>query len=73
MDFIYIKVVDFLDICIDLLVKVVWCIFREQYDFLVANGGHFGILVVFSDEELIVLIDLFYDKGEGFKCVCLQG
>lgn len=32
----------------------------------------FGIPCVFSDEEPMLPVELHYDKGEGFKCVCPQ-
>lgn len=46
-------------------------ILRQQYDF--PRGSEFGIPCVFSEEEPRDPVDLHYDKGQGFKCVCPQG
>lgn len=45
-------------------------ILRQSYDFPEKN---FGIPCVFSDEKPTLPMELKYDKGEGFKCVCPQG
>ena len=48
-------------------------IMRTKYDFPNGPSGKtFGIPCVFSDEEPMMPVDLHYDKGEGFKCVCPQ-
>lgn len=46
-------------------------ILRQKYDF--PEGRHFGIPCVFSAEEPMPSVELKYDKGTGFKCVCPQG
>lgn len=46
-------------------------ILRQTYDFPVNKW--YGIPCVFSDEAPRNPIDLTYDKGMGFKCVCPQG
>jgi tRNA A37 threonylcarbamoyladenosine dehydratase len=46
-------------------------ILRQQFDF--PRDGEFGIPCVFSKEEVLAPVDLSYDNGEGFKCVCPQG
>lgn len=46
-------------------------ILRQKYDF--PEKEEFGIPCVFSAEEPLMPIDLNYDNGEGFKCVCPQG
>jgi tRNA threonylcarbamoyladenosine dehydratase len=44
---------------------------RQQYGF--PADGEFGVPCVFSDEVPMVPVELTYDNGEGFKCVCPQG
>ncbi|MNJ94709.1 tRNA threonylcarbamoyladenosine dehydratase [compost metagenome] len=46
-------------------------ILRQKHDF--PEGRHFGIPCVFSAEEPMPSVELKYDKGTGFKCVCPQG
>ncbi|HPI40834.1 MAG TPA: tRNA threonylcarbamoyladenosine dehydratase, partial [Pseudobdellovibrionaceae bacterium] len=43
----------------------------SQYDF--PAKGSFGVPCVFSEEVPTQPVELNYDKGEGFKCVCPQG
>jgi Dinucleotide-utilizing enzymes involved in molybdopterin and thiamine biosynthesis family 1 len=45
-------------------------ILRQKYAF---PEGAFDIPCVFSDEEPMPSVELTYDKGQGFKCVCPQG
>lgn len=46
-------------------------VLRQDYGF--SRKDEFGIACVFSSEENIAPVDLHYDNGEGFKCVCPQG
>ena len=46
-------------------------ILRSRYDF--PSEGPFGVDCVFSDEVPREPVQLNYDNGEGFKCVCPQG
>lgn len=46
-------------------------ILRQKYDF--PEKGPWDIACVFSDETPMLPVDLHYDNGEGFKCVCPQG
>ncbi len=46
-------------------------ILRQKHQF--PQKGTWGVATVFSDELPLMPIDLKYDKGEGFKCVCPQG
>ena len=46
-------------------------ILRQKHAF--PRKGSFGVPCVFSAEAPMVPVDLHYDKGEGFKCVCPQG
>lgn len=45
-------------------------ILRQKYDF---PKKKFGITCVFSDETPIQPVELKYDNGQGFKCVCPKG
>ncbi len=67
----YVQVRDLADTYNDPLLVQVRRVLRSQYGF--AEKGPFGIACVFSDEEPQMPMDLNYDKGEGFKCVCPQG
>lgn len=46
-------------------------ILRQKYDF--PQTGEWGVPTVFSAEKPLMPIELNYDLGEGFKCVCPQG
>jgi tRNA threonylcarbamoyladenosine dehydratase len=46
-------------------------ILRQKHDF--PANGEFGIKAVFSDEPVLAPVELSYDEGQGFKCVCPQG
>lgn len=46
-------------------------ILRSRYDF--PEKGPWGIPCVFSDEIPMEPVELHYDLGQGFKCVCPQG
>lgn len=46
-------------------------ILRKNHDF--PEGKWFGIPCVFSDEAPRNPVELKYDNGQGFKCVCPQG
>lgn len=45
-------------------------VLRQKYDF---PEKDFGIPCVFSTEVPMLPVDLKYDLGQGFKCVCPQG
>lgn len=66
-----IKIVDLADTVVDPLAHSVRKILRQEYDF--PRKGQFGIPCVFSDEVPSEPVELKYDNGEGFKCVCPQG
>lgn len=55
----------------DPLARAVRRILREQYGF--PAKGKFGIPAVWSPEPPIMPVELKYDNGKGFKCVCPQG
>jgi tRNA A37 threonylcarbamoyladenosine dehydratase len=46
-------------------------ILRQKYNF--PSEGPFGIPCVFSAETPMEPVELKYDNGQGFKCVCPQG
>ena len=66
-----IKIVDLADTVVDPLAHSVRKILRQEYNF--PRKGQFEIPCVFSDEIPSEPIELHYDMGQGFKCVCPQG
>lgn len=70
MDPLRIKIVDMADTYADPMAHQMRKILRQKYDF---PEKKFGIPCVFSDELPIQPVDLHYDNGQGFKCVCPQG
>ena len=44
---------------------------RQRHDF--PRRGEFDIPCVFSDEIMREPVDLHYDQGKGFRCVCPKG
>jgi tRNA A37 threonylcarbamoyladenosine dehydratase len=65
-----IKMADLADTHSDPMAHQLRKILRQKYDW--PAKGEFGIQCVFSDEEPIQPVELHYDHGEGFKCVCPQ-
>ena len=66
-----IEVADLADTKVDPLGKVVRKLLRRDYDF--PRKGPFEIPAVFSTEPLSDPVDLHYDGGNGFSCVCPNG
>jgi tRNA A37 threonylcarbamoyladenosine dehydratase len=66
-----IRVSDLADTAVDPLAASCRKILRKEHGF--PKQGPFGIPAVFSDEHLSEPLELAYDKGEGFRCVCPQG
>lgn len=66
-----IRIVDLAQTVVDPMAHQIRKILRQKYNF--PEGRHFGVPCVFSDEEPLPSVELKYDKGEGFKCVCPQG
>lgn len=66
-----IRIVDLAQTTVDPMAHQVRKILRQKYNF--PEEKFFGIPCVFSDEEPMPSVELKYDKGEGFKCVCPQG
>lgn len=71
MDPTRIKIIDLAKTEIDPLSHSVRKILRQEYNF--PKGRFFDIPCVFSDEVPTQPIELKYDNGQGFKCVCPQG
>ncbi len=67
-----IQVADLAETTIDPLARAVRGILREKYDFPPADQP-FGIPAVFSTEPHTEPVELHYDQGKGFRCVCPQG
>ena len=57
----------------DPLARAVRKILRDQYGFPREGAGEFGIEAVYSVEPARDPVELDYDGGKGFKCVCPQG
>jgi len=55
----------------DPLAKAVRRILRDQHGF--PQTGEFNIPAVYSDEPTTEPMELHYDGGKGFRCVCPQG
>ncbi len=73
MDPTRIKIIDLAKTNIDPLSHAVRKILRQEYNFPRGQRQKFDIPCVFSDEVPIQPIELKYDNGQGFKCVCPQG
>jgi tRNA A37 threonylcarbamoyladenosine dehydratase len=63
--------VDLADTTVDPLAASCRKILRKNHGF--PAKGPFGVTAVYSDEPLSEPMELAYDKGEGFRCVCPQG
>jgi len=66
-----IEIGDLADTRVDPLAQSVRKILRQKYDF--PRKGAFGIPAVFSTEALTEPVELTYDGGDGFRCVCPGG
>lgn len=71
MDPTRIKIIDLAKTEIDPLSHSVRKILRQEYNF--PRQKFFDIPCVFSDELPMQPVELKYDNGQGFKCVCPQG
>lgn len=67
-----VKVADLADTQVDPLARAIRRILRTEHGFP-RKGQRFGIPAVYSTEPHIEPVDLHYDKGKGFRCVCPQG
>lgn len=73
MDPTRIKIIDLADTNVDPLSHSVRKILRQEYAFPNGKKDKFDIPCVFSDETPMQPVELKYDNGQGFKCVCPQG
>ena len=71
MDPTRIKITDLGQTSKDPLAKAVRRILRDQHGF--PQEGEFGISAIYSDEPTREPMELHYDGGKGFRCVCPQG
>lgn len=71
MDPTRIRVVDLAKTQVDPLAHSVRKILRQEYNF--PRKRNFGVPCVYSDEPPRETVELKYDNGQGFKCVCPQG
>ncbi len=71
MDPTRIQITDLAKTTIDPMSHTVRKILRQEYNF--PKEKFFNIPCVFSDEQPMEPIELKYDLGQGFKCVCPQG
>lgn len=71
MDPTSIKTADLSDTRIDPLAATVRKLLRQNYDF--PREGEFGIPSVYSVEPIAMPVELHYDEGKGFRCVCPGG
>lgn len=73
MDPTRIKISDLAKTQVDPLAHAVRKILRQEYNFPKGERKKFNIACVYSDEMPLEPIELKYDLGQGFKCVCPQG
>jgi tRNA A37 threonylcarbamoyladenosine dehydratase len=66
-----VKVCDMSETHGDPLLHQVRKVLRSKYDF--PAEGPFDLPTIFSEEVPTEPVELKYDKGQGFKCVCPQG
>jgi tRNA A37 threonylcarbamoyladenosine dehydratase len=71
MDPTQVKIADLSETTKDPLARAIRRILREKYAFPLE--GPYGISAVYSDESHTEPLELSYDGGKGFRCVCPQG
>jgi tRNA A37 threonylcarbamoyladenosine dehydratase len=71
MDPTRVKITDLAKTENDPLARSIRRILREKHGF--PEKGTFGIQAVYSDEPVTEPLELHYDGGKGFRCVCPQG
>ncbi len=73
MDPTSVKVTDLGLTSVDPLARELRKILRQKYGFPLEEGATFGILAVYSQETVQEPMELHYDNGKGFRCVCPNG
>ena len=73
LDPLKIRVDDIAETEHDHLARSVRQILRGQYGFPADGRGKFGVMAVYSVETPRKPVELNYDGGKGFRCVCPQG
>lgn len=73
MDPTQVKVEDLGVTSVDPLARAMRGILRQKYDFPKEEQALFGIPAVYSTEAITEPLELHYDGGKGFRCVCPQG
>ncbi|MFM8269532.1 MAG: ThiF family adenylyltransferase [Pseudomonadota bacterium] len=68
-----VKITDLAFTTVDPLARAIRGILREKYDFPRNEKEPFGIPAVYSTEPALEPVELHYDGGKGFQCVCPQG
>jgi len=68
-----IKSIDLAFTTVDPLARAIRGILREKYGFSRNEKEPFGIPAVYSTEPALEPMELHYDGGKGFQCVCPQG
>lgn len=71
MDPLKIRIADLADTSEDPLLQQVRKTLRQRHEF--PRDGVFGIPCVYSEESLLEPMELHYDQGKGFRCVCPKG
>lgn len=70
MDPTQVKVTDLSLTTVDPLAREVRRILRQKYSFPTEEGVLFGVQAVYSMETVMEPVELHYDGGKGFRCVC---
>jgi tRNA threonylcarbamoyladenosine dehydratase len=73
MDPTYVRIADLAETSVDPLARELRKILRQKYGFPTQEGVSFGIPAVYSMEPYRMPVELHYDGGKGFRCVCPNG
>jgi len=73
MDPTQVRIADLADTEMDPLARTIRRVLREMHAFPKNDGTEFGIQAIYSPEPASTPVELTYDGGKGFRCVCPQG
>lgn len=73
MDPTQVRVADLADVQGDALARELRKLLRKRHGLEIAPGQPIGLPAVYSAEPAITPVELTYDGGQGFRCVCPQG